>query len=340
MQNVVCTGIEKSPPNWNFWRKVIDRNKYFHFNDEFPNTVYFCNSLTSPRININIEILGRIGSDSADGEVYNIRYRNIEFAMKIMPRIDKNSEAKNLNEIKIASEASKYLEYFPKVFATGFCDNSSFYSSETGQISHFVKKAIEYHQYNIIYSHIKNKREQKRFDSEYRNGIDLDALKVKYVNYNIDNTNLIEVDFLISELANGDLGNWMKINHSNEEWKKVLLDIITGTYYMSVMLKIVHPDLHPGNILICNNNNNIQALIHDFGRCYPIDDTAPNTYKSSLISFCSEFVSCSYRNDLDIPRNILIVIQDILAIVKRNYIGVGNIKSFYEDIIFPIVLNI
>jgi hypothetical protein len=379
MKQITCSVIEKLPEDWNFWRKVIDREKYLNLDiNSFPDTAQFCLTLddyiepleskfrkltthdnteiTHNARKTHIEILQRIGSQSADGEVYNIRLQDIEleFAMKLMPRIDSDSKNRNSNEILIAQEASKYPDYFPKAVAFGYCDKTSFYSSEvSNNISGFVSKAIEFHNYNILLQQLDNTRIKKRFDAEYRYGLNLLELSEKY-NLKYENTKEIEVDFLISELANGDLGNWMKQNRSILEWKKVILDIITGTYYLSVVLRKVHPDLHPGNVLIISSQSrdsnikdshtesskSLKALIHDFGRCYSVDDEIPETYKASLISFCQEFISCSTRNDLIIPRNILISITDILNIAKRTKINGSNIKDIYEQIFFPIIANI
>jgi hypothetical protein len=403
MKQITCSAIEKLPEDWNFWRKVIDREKYLNLDiNSFPDTVRFCLTLdgaldlhlddyiepleskfrklstkdnteiTHNPCKTNIEILQRIGSQSADGEVYNIRVRGIgeiqelEFAMKLMPRIDANSKNRNVNEILIAQEASKYPDYFPKAVAFGYCDKTSFYSKDisinisqsdvSNNISGFVSKAIEFHNYNLLLSQLDNTRIIKRFDADYRNGLNLLELSGKY-NLKYENTKEIEVDFLISELANGDLGNWMKQNRSILEWKKVVLDIITGTYYLSVVLRKVHPDLHPGNVLIISpqskdsnstsvkdsyteSSRSIKALIHDFGRCYSVNDEIPETYKASLLSFCQEFISCSTRNDLIIPRNILIGITDILNIAKKTKINGSNIKDIYEQIFFPIIVNI
>ena len=72
--------------------------------------------------------------------------------------------------------------------------------------------------------------------------------------------------------------------HSLIEWKK---------YYLPVVLGKVHPGLHPGNVLITKGKV-IKVLIHDFGRCYDITN---ESYKSTLLSFCFEFISFSRSQD-------------------------------------------
>ena len=108
------------------------------------------------------------------------------------------------------------------------------------------------------------------------------------------------------------------------------------------MMNKVHADLHPGNILILKTKDGegVQALIHDFGRCYPIDENVPATYKATLISFCQEFISCANtRDDLIIPREISIIVQDIFKATSKITINPTNIKTIYEEIIYPIILN-
>lgn len=337
-KQIFCAIIKNPPPDWGFWRKVTDRQKYLNFDkNTFPDNAYFCGVLDDISNFEEIEILGRIGSPSRDAEVYRIKFQGLDFAMKMMPRIDNDSELKNRNEIQTAIEASKYSIYFPITFAYGYCPDSSYYISANNEKSSFIPKAIEYSSINKILVSIDNKNTKKRFEYDYRNGMTISELKNKY---NLDEceNNTIQVDFLISELANGDLGNWMTKSREILDWKKVLTDVITGIYYMTTQLKIVHPDLHPGNVLIIREKENIKALIHDFGRCYFLDGETDEMNKATLLSFTSEFISCSHRDDLIIPREILIMVQDIHDSIKNEKITMNNIQSIYENLIFPILL--
>ena len=250
-----------------------------------------------------------------------------------MPRIDNDSELKNRNEIETAISASEYKDYFPITYSFGYCSDSSYYISDE-KTSAFIPKAIEYNLIFNLKNQITDLKLKKRFDADYRNGMIIQDLKNKYKLKLEDNKN-IQVDFLISELANGDLRTWMLRIHPIEEWKKILIDIITGTYYLPSVLRKVHPDLHPGNVLIIKGKE-VKALIHDFGRCY---DVTNESYKSTLLSFCFEFISCvNLRDDLIVPREILIIIQNIYEIVKKFDINADNIKQVYEQIIFPIII--
>ena len=336
MKKVICQVIEKVPNDWSTWRKVIDRDKYLTFDKKtFPNNLEFCENLQNSD---KVQILKRIGSASADAEVYKIRFEDMEFALKLMPRVDNDSEERNRKEIETAYQASEYSGYFPLTFAYGYCPETSYYSNME---SSFIPRAVKYKCVRDMLKMIDNKVMKKRFESDYRNGISIDDLKNKYKLKDKENKDKIQVDFLISELANGDLGNWMKKSRDIKEWRKVLIDVITGIYYLTVILGKVHPDLHPGNILISKTKDGIQALIHDFGRCYPVDENIPATYKATLLSFCFEFIPCANtRDDLIIPREISIIVQDIFKTVQGLDINPTNIENIYEEIIYPIINKI
>ena len=307
------------PNEWNHYREVEER-KY-----PFENIV----------INIDdIEIVERIGSDSANGRVYRIRFKEKEYAMKIMPRRDDNSEEENRKEIETAIAASKYSEYFPIVFSYGFLPvvynypdkQAIFYNNICRMKRQIDKRLIDSLQkQGIVDFQPQLKILIKRFDNDVRNGLDIEELKEKY-NLNEKEFNLeqevkcciqilqsknqdisplvkyciqanIQADYLISEIANEDLGNWMKtersILRSIDEWILLLSDIIKGINCLTENLKKIHPDLHPGNILVIKENGRFKALIHDFGRCFDIPNK--EVINSSLLSFCKEFLSCSRR---------------------------------------------
>ena len=181
MKKLICSLIERIPNDWSTWRKVIDREKYRNFNKErFPSNVEFCSNLeNSDNIQI-LEILERIGSASADAEVYKIRFEDMEFALKLMPRIDNDSERRNRNEIETAYEASEYSDYFPLTFAYGYCPETSYYLNLKREISSFIPRAIEYKRMQDMLKSIDSKIVKKRFESDYRNGLTIDELKNKY----------------------------------------------------------------------------------------------------------------------------------------------------------------
>lgn len=133
----------------------------------------------------------------------------------------------------------------------------------------------------------------------------------------------------------------MKVKRDIKDWRKILTDVIYGIYYLTTQLGKVHTDLHFGNILIVKEQNGKdRALIHDFGRSFDVHEYS---YKSTLLSFCNEFLLCKNRDDLNIPREIVGSIQDLENFVKKqdmsiqNIQNIQNIENMYESFIIPIL---
>mgnify|MGYP003651631552 FL=1 len=352
MKNIICSVIDSPPRKWSYWRDVRSRETYLNFDKSlFPDNAYFCDEVMKNKNTHKdkeqskknyknnkdfekIEIIDRIGSPSADAEVYRIKFNNVEFALKLMPRKDDQSAKRNETEIDTAVQASRFIDYFPLTFAYGFCENSSYFLSQDNYFSSFIPEAQKF---NIIYkmkSQIIDQRVKKRFSADVRNDMSIEDLQTKYGVFSDGKD--IQVDYLISELANGDLGTWIKRKRELSEWRKIFIEIIYGIYYLTVEVRKVHPDLHPGNILIVQDENKPRALIHDFGRCIDVDDSIPATYKSSLLSFCQEFLSCSTRDDLIIPRDIIASVQDLQKFIETKDINGENIENVYTQFIIPI----
>src|SRR5215470_16584043 len=98
---------------WENWVEgTCGRMSYINLKDiEFPKEIFFCDSYLSKRIEDNeILVLRRLGSPSADGEVYQIKYNEDYFAIKIMPHVDAETSDKNLREIEIASKVSNLVK--------------------------------------------------------------------------------------------------------------------------------------------------------------------------------------------------------------------------------------
>ena len=308
------------PTIWEKWNPdICDRDIYRNFNKEIKLD--------------KCDIVKRIGSDSADAEVYHIKYKNINFALKLMPRIDSDSEEKNRLEIETAIKAGSELpKYFPKVFGSGTSDK---YVNKSNSL--LFKKAEEYSCYMSLLEQLKSKRQKLEFSQAFREGTTLKELIKKFNLESCEKTAV--VDYLISELANGDLGNFIKKPRKIYDWNIILFDIITGIYYMATKLKKAHSDLHPGNILIivatdnCNvspvkddqgllatvRNEQLQvtALLHDFGRAINVTKKNSETYFTGLLSFCKEFLGASKRPDLIVPKQIKKAIIEINEVIIK-----------------------
>lgn len=303
------------PTIWSKWNPdICDRNTYLNFREEI--NLKDCN------------IVKRIGSESADAEVYHIIHNNIGFALKLMPRIDSDSEQKNKTEIEIATRTNNSLKYFPKTFGFGTTNN---FMKEKNSL--LFKKAKKYSCYLSILDQLKTKRQKLEFTQLFKEGISYKDLMKKFNIEKCDKKPII--DYLISELANGDLGNYIMANNiSLYDWKIILFDIITGIYSMAKNLKKAHTDLHFGNILIIlpTVNCNVTALLHDFGRTINIDDNL-ETYLTGLISFCKEFIEASKRTDLNIPQEIkkvIIQINENIEILLKSKLSLEKIYGIYK----------
>lgn len=55
-----------------------------------------------------------------------------------------------------------------------------------------------------------------------------------------------------NELADGDLLHWMTSQHSPDEWKSCIFQVISGLSAAQEHLGIIHADLHDGNMLFTN----------------------------------------------------------------------------------------
>ena len=305
----------KLPNIWNKWNpEICDRDIYLNF-DRSKNP-------------FGSTIISRIGSASADAEVYHIRFDGVDFALKIMPRIDDDSEQKNINEINIAKHADDMPRHFPMVFGHGTTNRF------TSNDSPLFKKAEEYHCYTTLSEQLSTKRQKLEFIHSYKEGTTLTDLIERFdLNPCVPKT--ITADYLISELANGDMGTWMNGDHLITDWKIILFDVISGIYYMSTTLKKAHSDLHPGNILIIEKTPkcDITALIHDFGRAIEVIDSIPITYITGLISFCTEFLGASKRTDLIVPsiiKQAIRQIYDSISSIDNNTLDINNIDNIYK----------
>jgi hypothetical protein len=227
----------------------------------------------------NFEIISRIGSPSTAGEVYKIEFEDLQFAAKVLPILNDVSFESNKNEIDIALRASELILqnesiYFPIVYHTDFCLETHFY-----KFNGFQERSLRYQQFQSLYNSTNN-QEIKNKITYYRKRF-LYPEKVKeLLNLDIEISNKVTSNLLISELACCDL-NWFLSNtlycRSSDTLSNisccrsdVLLNLLNKIFLaiqdMQFKLKILHGDLHLGNILIIKSDNEYIPLIHDFGR--------------------------------------------------------------------------
>ena len=134
--------------------------------------------------------------------------------------------------------------------------------------------------------------------------------------------------FMAMQLANGDLIKWSNENHTYDEWKNMIIQIVIGVIHLQ-KLKIVQNDLQPKNILFDKKRFNLN---------YKIKDTKYNV-NSNYQFFISDF-GISAHPDLNVnllsPEEMEIANYDLKkfsrTIEKLKAINVKN-KYSYEQLI-------
>jgi tRNA A-37 threonylcarbamoyl transferase component Bud32 len=248
----------------------------------------------------NVKILRRIGSQSGEGEVYEIEYHGQRAAMKLLPYTSFNSFQHILNEIEIAQKLGGIIA--PRVFAYALkCDNidASRFVSTIG-----TRPEVErYNACSAIVDHIaasENKTAAKRFRVKCLNGDISDADIVTLLNdYGLTSPKM-RVGVLISELLKCDLNNFMTLYQpSNETMRRVVSDIIHIVGQMHD-LGVYHGDLHSGNFLVEINDKDeyVGILVHDFGHSVVVNNADTNINANLKNDLAKIFNSLLSRTDL------------------------------------------
>jgi len=211
----------------------------------------------------DIKVIERIGSLSAEGEVYRVIFKEVEYAGKIMPINSVLSYRKNENEISIAKEMSQDVisgktEYFPIVYASGFCKNTKY-----SEKSLFIEDSYRYFLFEKICAN-ETSACKKRMINKYKDTSKKELEEI-FINVDID----ISSHIMISSMAFSDLRELSNLRTVNlEAWDFIIISVLKAIKYMNEEKSILHNDLHLGNILILINDSNIlvNPLIHDFGK--------------------------------------------------------------------------
>jgi len=293
------------------WTRQAD-----HLNDRrillFPPNITFCELIREPTQDIHV--IKRIGSESSEGEVFEIEYQNHLAALKLLPINTENDKDKNKREIKIAKWASDMVvnrkwDHFPMVYGYGQCDNVYFFDPKRHQ------QAERYSCFTKLKSLLPVER-QRQLSIMFKAGYSIDEIGKRF-NVNPENCqNLpIQTDFLISELAREDFSTWATRYHNTEEWITLIPQILETIRFMQNEMSLCHNDLHWGNILIKDVNNTNMALIHDFGKSETLNDDNSN---NDLVKFLSSWDSLVYT----IPKPIIKWFRD-----SENYIRDVNVNK-------------
>ena len=108
-----------------------------NYEDRFSNYINITNDLDTndDLCNIKLNIIERIGSNSQNAEVYYIRIKKNELALKILPISKNDSYDKNQKEIDIAELASQAVlenrtKHFPILYGSNICEETQFYNDD------------------------------------------------------------------------------------------------------------------------------------------------------------------------------------------------------------------
>ena len=272
----------------------------------------------------------RLGTDSMEGEVYLVEIEKHLAVMKIMPVIDFNSNAKNNNEIKIATDASKLVlegkcDSFPIVYAVALCNSANF-----SEKSKFFAPSKRYAIVNYITENL-NVSNKKRFLIEYKSGkYNSNTDLAKYAiskNIEIPKELYAQTHVMLSELAYSDLYIYLKEckNIDTEIWL-IIKDVFYAIKNMHLLLGVVHNDLHLGNILVLKMDK-IKCLIHDFGKSeYRLTSTW--TLSDKIIDY--EVFLSKLLDSIILPKIIRAKIKKCLIYITQT---IDNSDTVEEEII-------
>jgi len=216
-----------------------------------------------------VDIAARIGSPSMNAVVYRIQLTNGTFAAaKVMPHIDRKSDAKAKWEIGVAMSLQMWVESqnrayspFPIVYSSGVCPYTVFDKSCS-----FGELADTFAMRTALAAQTKN---PFRFIVLSRNQpfstVIAMAQKQHLIIPNMT-TLSIRSHVMVSELCQGDVIQ-MHAKHvfRAPQWQSILSQVVSGIIDMNDA-GFAHHDLHAGNVLVnMLPDGQVRCFIHDFG---------------------------------------------------------------------------
>lgn len=270
-----------------------------------------------------LDVEKRIGSQSTMAQVFKVDVDGVGIAAKLLPITNKDSISNNEKEIMIATMASdlvknKKSKYFPIVYDSILCEETHFYNDKGKS---YYEKSKRFQEYDFLLSLTTDEDKINKIMSYKKKFVDAEiAAKKVFPNRNIVLTGKVKSHILFSELASCDLKYYLE-NYSvtDEELLNIVKKVIKGIRDLHMKLKVVHNDLHLGNILITNLNHSIIPLIHDFGKSYFSDFENEYDRKDDLLHFLGKISEYS-----DICNDLI----DYTIDSDEKYISKSLIESF------------
>ncbi len=280
----------------------------------------------------------RMGSPSAFSQVFELILVNLpdhKAAMKVMIVKDAMTEGRNEREMERAQAVSDLVTegispYFPILYGKAHCStmrihppsidqNSKYYDSEAIYVfkdaqeravmrriyeTYFTAELPTFEEFLSTYG-----KRRYALGSQQYTPFFLAALgEEKYPEIKkltIELNFPVEAHILISEMAWGDMGNYIKAGLliSPRHAYLFIEEVMRGIIALQDNLSLIHTDLHLENVLVRLVEDGVKgdmrpmALIHDFGRAESSTNLSdPREGLWDLRRFLTEFVPAATRN--------------------------------------------
>lgn len=257
---------------------------------DFPWNIHPQNPINSIPDDFNVcddfsfRIMSRIGSASMNGRVYEVEQNStgLRIALKFMSK-------ENRHECILASRlGSSMPRFFPRVVSWAICPNV-IVPNDDSFIEYVEREFMKsYVIENMIGTPLEIKRMRINLRGIYSNGPSLfREFKAMGVPHNIlqdlQDYRGISMMVMASELMSGDLLSLIQETPEDKEIPRLIGEVFAGMRAL-VRHKVVHEDLHLGNILLRSDENGKKSsVIHDFGES--TIDRSPYEHIRDIVKF-------------------------------------------------------
>ncbi len=316
----------------------------------------------------------RIGIDSGSGQVFEMVFRDTlapPVALKVMPHTSFTTQARSMNEISRAKQASDLVveyyknggahgsPYFPMVFSTGSCPaitldfpradsevgmrlyhQVTIYNSARDLVERYVKNDKVWARYldpvNLKSAGMEDEAIQpfviyQRLKRDWTKGGDIENSILTD-----DLTIALEVpikgEYMATELAWGDLVTFLQYGpkkYLTYEMLDMFFErLLQAICDMQKLLKLVHNDLHWGNVLVqLEKNGDALPLIHDFD--YATEFKIEEQFDDMTSLF--DGILYSEIDEIIIPTKVRAKMEELLSLHKvGRFVGMQNVVDWWK----------
>ncbi len=284
---------------------------------------------------LTFRIMSRIGSVSVNGRVYEVEQitTRARVALKFMT-------VNNEHECKLASYlGSLNPRFFPRVISWQTCPNVVVRGANEANSDAFIDHAeTQFIKSYIAENMIGTAIEKKRMRIKLRKVHGTKSSIMKQIRelgvsheivQGIQAHRGIEMTVMASELMSGDFGTFIKENPRSIEIPRLIGEVFAGLRIL-VRERIVHEDLHLGNVLIRSDaDGNLSSVIHDFGES--TTDRSPYEHIRDIVKFLNSLIYLLPREYEEILASSRIIVDEI-QIRKGNDIDTNDMKSLLGNL--------